>query len=410
MNDHKLDQKSPPTTKDVVSDLAEITKKLQSITAEKQALDKYLDTNIFDFTEGSVGFEDIFAIQEQNLALVDQLDRSYLRLDRTIPLFEVRHLTKYYPNLKIPTIVNASFKVYPGDFHAIVGASGSGKTTLVKCLLQKTDYDGEILVANHVISNENLNQWAPHIAVVDFNANYGEEQSLTEILEAEVQAKASSRIRAASYVRNCLQELKMWNLRSRRFIDLTLLEKRKLALGIALINQPELLVFDEPLMGLQQHEQTEYLVLLAKLQKQQRAVVVLSHQIDQFAGFANTMTIINQGKVFYSGLTANLELHQLLKFSIHTANNDLALKLLQRIDCELSPHQPNNALNVKFANEAALLAFQKTCAQHDLVIFDLRHGVISLEDLYDVLIKVGSGDAIRQIQSAKAPNNDLVVR
>jgi ABC-2 type transport system ATP-binding protein len=51
------------------------------------------------------------------------------------PVLFVRNLTKKYFGRKMPAINNISFNVYPGQFHAFIGANGAGKTTTIKAII-----------------------------------------------------------------------------------------------------------------------------------------------------------------------------------------------------------------------------------------------------------------------------------
>lgn len=233
--------------------------------------------------------------------------------------------------------------------------------------------------------------------MVHQNIEHDPEKTLEAILVEKVEERALSRLRASSYVRNALQEMNLWYARRKRFISLGLLEKRKLELAIALINQPNLVILDEPLAGLQQHEKVELLVLLAKLQKENRGILVMSHLIDEFSGYANFITVLSEGRIYYSGLIENLELYNLNKYNIKTSDNALALSILKKINCHYRFNEVSNTILVRFDGQLNLLLFQKECAAKNIVISDLRHATVSLEDLYGVLLKVGTGDAIRKI-------------
>jgi ABC-type uncharacterized transport system ATPase subunit len=51
------------------------------------------------------------------------------------PILYVKNLTKRYFAKKLPAVQQISFNVYPGEFHAFIGANGAGKTTTIKCLI-----------------------------------------------------------------------------------------------------------------------------------------------------------------------------------------------------------------------------------------------------------------------------------
>lgn len=387
----------------ILNELKIVNEKLELVNKEERELEKYLHANIFNFVEAKEGLEDIFSIQNNALKIVDELDRGSLGLDRTIPLLEVRHLTKFYDNNKIPALVNASFKVYPGDFHVLVGADGSGKTSVLNCILRKeTQYDGEILVNNKLTHEEDEQKWKPLIGYVP--AKFEGDQNITvhELIISKAEANNQTKLEALAYARSSLESLNLWHLRNRTIVQLGLLQKRKLGLSLALINDPNLVILDEPLTGLQKHEQVELLVLLAKLQAESRGVLVSSHIINEFSGYANMMTILSNGRVFFSGLIKNLELHNQYKFLVQTTDDQLTLSLLKGINCKYRYNEISKTILVKFDGQLNLLLFQKECAGKNIIINDLKRAVTSLEDLYVVLLKVGTSDAIREIYDYRA--------
>jgi ABC-2 type transport system ATP-binding protein len=60
--------------------------------------------------------------------------QEYLTLNKR-PILYVKSLTKRYFAKKLPAIQQISFNVFPGEFHAFIGANGAGKTTTIKCLI-----------------------------------------------------------------------------------------------------------------------------------------------------------------------------------------------------------------------------------------------------------------------------------
>jgi ABC-2 type transport system ATP-binding protein len=65
----------------------------------------------------------------------DEQDLALYRKMKPTPILFVKNLTKKYFGKRNPAISNISFNVYPGEFHAFIGANGAGKTTTIKCLI-----------------------------------------------------------------------------------------------------------------------------------------------------------------------------------------------------------------------------------------------------------------------------------
>jgi ABC-2 type transport system ATP-binding protein len=65
----------------------------------------------------------------------DERDIKVYSQTKPEPILFVKNLTKKYLGKKKPAISAISFNVYPGEFHAFIGANGAGKTTTIKCLI-----------------------------------------------------------------------------------------------------------------------------------------------------------------------------------------------------------------------------------------------------------------------------------
>jgi ABC-2 type transport system ATP-binding protein len=71
------------------------------------------------------------------------------------PILYVKNLTKKYFGKKKPAINNISFNVFPGEFHAFIGANGAGKTTTIKCLIGAyANWNGTVLINGHKNNKE----------------------------------------------------------------------------------------------------------------------------------------------------------------------------------------------------------------------------------------------------------------
>jgi len=70
-----------------------------------------------------------------HLKKYDEQDIDFYQKMEKKPILFVRNLTKRYFGKKTPTINKISFDVYPGEFHAFIGANGAGKTTTIKSII-----------------------------------------------------------------------------------------------------------------------------------------------------------------------------------------------------------------------------------------------------------------------------------
>lgn len=395
MSTNKKDKTSIENKSKKLNEYLEIKKEHKAIKEEETNLKNYIDTNIFDYVENKEDVENIFEIKNPTLRFINQIRNSEI-INSNVPVLEINNLTKYYGSKNLPTLVNLSIKVYLGDFHVVVGNYSSGKTTLLKCLQGSEQYEGEILIDGS-ISKNNFEQINQIFGFVTEHHNWDPFLTVEEIIFNKFQELKLSENYAKKYIRNSLQQFDLNEIRNTAIIDLSLLEIKKVQLIIALINDPHLIVFDQPLIGLQYFEKVDFLVLLAKLRQKARSILVFSHEIEEFTKYANTMTILVKGKVYYSGLIQNLLFSQINKFLVVTQNNEIALEILNSLGCKTNLNTLKNVIYVTFDGHLNILEFQKRCSEKNLLIHEFSPISINIEDLYPKLLNIGTKDAIVEI-------------
>lgn len=369
-----------------------LKKTFKELEEREKELREYLNVNVFSYAQNKENLEDVFEIRNSSLVLSRKNNVN-------IPILEINHLTKYYASRKIPSLLNLNLKIYLGDLHVIVGVNGSGKTTLFNCIKGIENYEGEIIVDGKELKLEtfpkNLISFVP--SEIEWNAY----STVEELFLKKFQDLAMTEIEAQNYMRSALEQFNLTYLRNNLVIDLTLLEKRKIQIMLALATDPNLIVFDETFLGLQQYECLDLLVIFSKLKREERAILFLSHSFDNFPKFSNTISILSKGKIYYTGLVENLFLTQQNKYSISTMDNKAALAILSKIKCNFSYNEMIDTIYVKFDGKLNLLLFQKECTQKNIIIQEIRPIETNINDLYPVLVKVGNKQAIKDINTKR---------
>ncbi len=200
----------------------------------------------------------------------------------------VKNLTKRYGNNI--AVNNISFDVEKGDFFGFIGPNGAGKTTTIKAMLGllKTNSGSIELLGDNI----NNNNFQAHIGLVPGEANlYGN-------------LKVKDQIRYfAEYYNNVdpqyLDKLKdMFELKEdKRISSLSLGNKKKVAIVCALMNKPQLLIFDEVSNSLDPLMQKILFEELARLSKAGTTVFFSSHNLEEVQTYCKNLAIIRGGKI-----------------------------------------------------------------------------------------------------------------
>jgi ABC-2 type transport system ATP-binding protein len=220
------------------------------------------------------------------------------------PMLELQNLSRSYRG--IPAIKNVSFRVGAGEIVGYLGANGSGKSTTVKIitgLLQPND--GRVLFQGRNIRED----------IVNFRAALGyvpEEAHLYTYMSGLEYLQLTGRLRG---MRERLiqvkanQLLKLFGLDSWQHSPISLYSKgmkQRVLISAALMHDPKLLVFDEPLSGLDVVSSRLFKDLLQELAAAGKAILYISHVLEVVEQVCNRVVVISQGQILADSAPSEL--------------------------------------------------------------------------------------------------------
>ncbi len=217
------------------------------------------------------------------------------------PLLELRKVTFGYG--ATPILEDINIHLHHGQFAALVGPSGAGKTTLLKLILgtlQPTH--GEIYTHGELLRNGHAPRvgYVPQLETVDWNFPVTVEQTVwmgqigNKNLLPWMSAKERRQVQAM------LERLGIAELAQRHIRDLSGGQQQRVFLARALISKPDLLVLDEPTVGLDIQTAEMILVLLAELNRQGVTLLMTTHDLNAAAAHLPWVICLNQ-KVIAQG-------------------------------------------------------------------------------------------------------------
>lgn len=255
-------------------------------------------------------------------------------------LVEAIGLQKQFGRLKAVDGVN--FTVNRGDIYGFLGPNGSGKSTTIRMMLGLIKPNGgEVKLFGQTMNRSNFRLLGKVGALIerpDFYNYLSAEKNLQLLARYSNLPKDENRI---------TEVLEMVGLRDRASSKVrTFSQGMKQRLGIAqtLLHNPELIILDEPLNGLDPQGIKDVRDLLFTLnQEMGKTLIISSHILREMELVANRMLVINHGKVVVEGEVKSLLKNSNVKIILMTDDAAKTITLLKKAYPQLNPEQ--NKLN-----------------------------------------------------------------
>lgn len=203
-------------------------------------------------------------------------------------MLEVLNVTKKYG--KVVANDDISFSVNDGQIAILLGPNGAGKSTIIKCISGLLRFKGEIKLDGHdnkSIEAKRLLGYVPEVpAVYDL---------LTVEEHLEFIARAY-RIKDDEYERSLLERFELWDKKAKLGKELSKGMQQKLSICCALLHKPEVIVFDEPLVGLDPHAIKVIKAIFKELKQDGRTILISTHMIDSVEDYWDIAHIMMDGK------------------------------------------------------------------------------------------------------------------
>jgi ABC-2 type transport system ATP-binding protein len=213
-------------------------------------------------------------------------------------------LTKRYGTLV--ALANLNLEINEGDCFGFIGPNGAGKTTTIKVLatlLQPTW--GEARVCDFVVGYQSRSI-RPLIGYVpDYFGAY-EDMVVQEYLEFFAAAYNINGPQRTRIVNDVLELTDLGYKRTAAVDGLSRGMKQRLSIARVLVHDPKVLLLDEPAGNLDPRARIEMRELLKELRRMGKTIVISSHILPELADLCNTVGIIEQGELLYSGPVADI--------------------------------------------------------------------------------------------------------
>ena len=228
--------------------------------------------------------------------------------DKKDVIIETRNLTKVYKDFwgrpKVNALESLDLEVRRGEIFGLLGPNGSGKSTTIKLILGLLfPTSGQALVFNKDASDVSKNERIGYLP---------EESYLYKFLNAEETLDFYGRLfnmsagRRKQRVRDLIKLIDIEWAKRRQLKEYSKGMTRRIGLAQALINDPELIVLDEPTTGLDPIGTREMKDLIVRLRDQGKTILMCSHLLADVQDVCDRIAILHQGELKEMGAVENL--------------------------------------------------------------------------------------------------------
>jgi ABC-2 type transport system ATP-binding protein len=216
-------------------------------------------------------------------------------------MLEIRQLGYRYPHASGAALVDVSLQAQRGAVLGLLGPNGAGKTTLISHLAgQLVVQQGAILIDGEALAAVRAKS-PTRIAVAPQELAFYPMLSVAENLECFAAAGRLAGARRRERITACINFAQLGEFAAVRAERLSGGLKRRLNLAIALLPEPELMLFDEPTVGVDPQSRAFMLDAIKALAARGGAVIYTSHYMDEIEAIADQVMILDHGRVLRSG-------------------------------------------------------------------------------------------------------------
>jgi ABC-2 type transport system ATP-binding protein len=226
-------------------------------------------------------------------------------------MIEIEHLTKKYGDFT--AVDDISLSVSPGEIYGFLGPNGAGKTTTIRILAGLSlPTSGVVRIAGTDLSADGTTTKSIIGYVPDRPYLY-EKLTGRELLEFVVNLYGREWRDCAARAEELLRYFDIESWTNARIENYSHGMKQKLVIIAALVHDPQVLVIDEPMVGLDALAQKLVKLLLRRLASEQKTIFLTTHTMSVAEAVCDRIGILHRGRIIASGTTAELKSNRALE-------------------------------------------------------------------------------------------------
>ena len=216
-----------------------------------------------------------------------------------MPILQVEALRKAYGSLN--AVDGISFAVQPGECFGLLGPNGAGKTTTIRMLYGYTPRDAGRLELFGLDIDRHLREIKRRIGICQQEDSLDPDLSVRDNLIGYARYFSIPRQAAQQSADELLEFFALQGRAKNKIMTLSGGLKRRLMLARALVNQPELLILDEPTTGLDPQSRQLLWQKLAELKGRGLTILLTTHYMEEAERLCDRLVIVDHGRILVEG-------------------------------------------------------------------------------------------------------------
>jgi ABC-2 type transport system ATP-binding protein len=308
----------------------------------------------------------------------------------------VRGLVKTYKN-GVQALKGIDLDVERGDFFALLGPNGAGKTTLigiVTSLVNKTA--GTLNVFGYDIDRE-IDAAKACIGVVPQELNFNQFESPQTILVNQAGFYGIERALARARAEKYLKQLQLWDKRDKMSRSLSGGMKRRLMIARALMNEPRLLILDEPTAGVDIEIRRSMWDFLREINENGTTIILTTHYLEEAETLCRNIAIIDAGRIAERDRMSSLLLK--LHVEVFVLNLRNSLSVAPHLEGYITRLVDEHTLEVEVSKEQNLNEVFSRLSGLGIEVLSMRNKVNRLEEIFMRLVEGGRGTPLPAVSA-----------
>lgn len=294
-------------------------------------------------------------------------------------ILSINNLNKIY-NKYVHAVNNVSLEIKKGNVYGILGPNGSGKSTTLG------------IVLNVVNKTSGTYSWfggkmETHEALKKVGAII-ERPNFYPYMTAKQNLELVCKIKNIDYskVQEKLALVGLVERENSKFNTFSLGMKQRLAIASALLNDPEILILDEPTNGLDPQGIHQIRDIIRLIASQGTTILLASHLLDEVEKVCSHVLVLQKGKILYSGTVDGMSSNEGF-FELQSENNDALIKVLQSHSAIEKVVTEDGKVLVYLKSPLAAADLNKYLFENNIFLNHLVKRKTSLEDQFLELTK-----------------------
>lgn len=301
-------------------------------------------------------------------------------------VLETNNLEKKYKDFR--ALNHTNIHIEKGAIYGLIGKNGAGKTTLIRiiCGLQEPTNGGYIIYGKSNNSNDIISARKRMGAIIETPSIYGEMTARDNLIEQYKLVGMPS----LDGIDDLLKLVGLENTGKKKAKNFSLGMKQRLGIATALANNPDFLILDEPINGLDPQGIIEIRELILKLNKEKRITILISsHYLDELSKIATHYGFLDNGSIIQEITSEELMKKMEHKLILKVSNQKEFVKYFEENKISYDVVD-NKTINVY--GKYNLSKFVSELSKKNLIADEVHEQEESLENYYMNLIGGGNND------------------